>query len=158
MIRRPPRSTLFPYTTLFRSLDLAGDPAHARDTGSVAHGAQVLAHGLGPAGEENHTIVHRPDGDAAAGERPVGPQRLLDPVADLGVGSLHQPLAGAADHLEDVADVLHAVDLPDGVLRLGLLVHGADPAMQDDAAVHRVDVDGRLAQALGREQDHLGPG
>src|SRR5258708_35891809 len=30
MIRRPPRSTLFPYTTLFRSLtytDIAGDPA-----------------------------------------------------------------------------------------------------------------------------------
>src|SRR2546425_3135741 len=24
MIRRPPRSTLFPYTTLFRSLDIAG--------------------------------------------------------------------------------------------------------------------------------------
>src|SRR2546430_8030731 len=27
MIRRPPRSTLFPYTTLFRSLDFAGDTA-----------------------------------------------------------------------------------------------------------------------------------
>src|SRR5688572_31609411 len=27
MIRRPPRSTLFPYTTLFRSL-LAGEPEH----------------------------------------------------------------------------------------------------------------------------------
>src|SRR2546430_13363403 len=26
MIRRPPRSTLFPYTTLFRSLFLAGHP------------------------------------------------------------------------------------------------------------------------------------
>src|SRR3954464_16105750 len=26
MIRRPPRSTLFPYTTLFRSLDELGDP------------------------------------------------------------------------------------------------------------------------------------
>src|SRR5260221_7886513 len=26
MIRRPPRSTLFPYTTLFRSHDLLGDP------------------------------------------------------------------------------------------------------------------------------------
>src|SRR5712675_1554786 len=25
MIRRPPRSTLFPYTTLFRSLQLSGD-------------------------------------------------------------------------------------------------------------------------------------
>src|SRR3712207_7266126 len=38
MIRRPPRSTLFPYTTLFRSerarLERAGDPllrAHGRD-------------------------------------------------------------------------------------------------------------------------------
>src|SRR2546422_7519810 len=35
MIRRPPRSTLFPYTTLFRSLDdvgeqQAGDPEHAQ--------------------------------------------------------------------------------------------------------------------------------
>src|SRR3712207_7691772 len=30
MIRRPPRSTLFPYTTLFRS-PAAGDPRHARD-------------------------------------------------------------------------------------------------------------------------------
>src|SRR2546430_8503409 len=26
MIRRPPRSTLFPYTTLFRSVHLDGDP------------------------------------------------------------------------------------------------------------------------------------
>src|SRR5438270_4830862 len=26
MIRRPPRSTLFPYTTLFRSIDLRGTP------------------------------------------------------------------------------------------------------------------------------------
>src|SRR5260221_2495339 len=28
MIRRPPRSTLFPYTTLFRSPGLRGDRAH----------------------------------------------------------------------------------------------------------------------------------
>src|SRR2546426_5564027 len=27
MIRRPPRSTLFPYTTLFRSIRAVGDPA-----------------------------------------------------------------------------------------------------------------------------------
>src|SRR2546426_7824798 len=32
MIRRPPRSTLFPYTTLFRSPAGPGEPAH---TGSV---------------------------------------------------------------------------------------------------------------------------
>src|SRR2546427_5016271 len=31
MIRRPPRSTLFPYTTLFRSVDV--DVAHARRQG-----------------------------------------------------------------------------------------------------------------------------
>src|SRR2546421_6372660 len=28
MIRRPPRSTLFPYTTLFRSRELGGSTAH----------------------------------------------------------------------------------------------------------------------------------
>src|SRR2546425_2739500 len=30
MIRRPPRSTLFPYTTLFRSRDRAGAPGPGR--------------------------------------------------------------------------------------------------------------------------------
>src|SRR2546430_13259421 len=30
MIRRPPRSTLFPYTTLFRSVDLAGHDRRPR--------------------------------------------------------------------------------------------------------------------------------
>src|SRR5258708_20509638 len=36
MIRRPPRSTLFPYTTLFRSLALFGEQAH--------HSRHVAAH------------------------------------------------------------------------------------------------------------------
>src|SRR2546427_9823297 len=31
MIRRPPRSTLFPYTTLFRSIDGTGNPWYAAD-------------------------------------------------------------------------------------------------------------------------------
>src|SRR3989449_4605158 len=31
MIRRPPRSTLFPYTTLFRSIVFATDPARVAD-------------------------------------------------------------------------------------------------------------------------------
>src|SRR5256885_17114464 len=35
MIRRPPRSTLFPYTTLFRSLPLDRDPV-GRDPGRAA--------------------------------------------------------------------------------------------------------------------------
>src|SRR2546422_6384808 len=41
MIRRPPRSTLFPYTTLFRSLEsrrVATD-----ETDAIPHHAQILA-------------------------------------------------------------------------------------------------------------------
>src|SRR5256885_10635792 len=41
MIRRPPRSTLFPYTTLFRS------HAHAREFGNHGHGGLVVLHGHG---------------------------------------------------------------------------------------------------------------
>src|SRR3712207_7993679 len=45
MIRRPPRSTLFPYTTLFRSLVDVGRPAV-----QVQHGAEHLrgAHAMRP--------------------------------------------------------------------------------------------------------------
>src|SRR3712207_8745383 len=37
MIRRPPRSTLFPYTTLFRSRGEARRPVEARVTGGFAY-------------------------------------------------------------------------------------------------------------------------
>src|SRR2546430_5169769 len=40
MIRRPPRSTLFPYTTLFRS---GSDVGHVGDEGDVGAGALGLA-------------------------------------------------------------------------------------------------------------------
>src|SRR3989454_7406100 len=42
MIRRPPRSTLFPYTTLFRSLPTLDRSRYASAAG-VANGAYVLA-------------------------------------------------------------------------------------------------------------------
>src|SRR5256885_11759949 len=55
MIRRPPRSTLFPYTTLFRSLALANpwDPAvddslKMQDM-ALYNGRYYLYHGAGPA-------------------------------------------------------------------------------------------------------------
>src|SRR5690349_24238259 len=54
MIRRPPRSTLFPYTTLFRSTavgdmfwgvwEVSGDPAYR------VNGSSVLVRGNGPQG------------------------------------------------------------------------------------------------------------
>src|SRR2546421_1839593 len=50
MIRRPPRSTLFPYTTLFRSHAGPGDPDR------VALLERVLADGVGRnlAGDDHH--------------------------------------------------------------------------------------------------------
>src|SRR3712207_9449231 len=47
MIRRPPRSTLFPYTTLFRSEDGAGVPQHQH-------------HGNGQRRRCPHRLPHRP--------------------------------------------------------------------------------------------------
>src|SRR3712207_7399574 len=56
MIRRPPRSTLFPYTTLFRS---SRTPA--------AHSAQVGPRGecYGPGGEDAPGLLWRDDGHAS---------------------------------------------------------------------------------------------
>src|SRR3712207_7058839 len=57
MIRRPPRSTLFPYTTLFRSVRLQADDEVALDAGAVAgarkddgDGARAAAGGRGAHG------------------------------------------------------------------------------------------------------------
>src|SRR5256885_13186844 len=60
MIRRPPRSTLFPYTTLFRS---PHDRA-ARGLGSREL-ARFLAHHLGPYRPAD--LLH-PEGDLAEGD------------------------------------------------------------------------------------------
>src|SRR3712207_8407384 len=60
MIRRPPKSTLFPYTTLFRALDVV---AHRHD--------ELLAHRL---------HVHE---RAAVVEPELAPVRTVEPVAEV---------------------------------------------------------------------------
>src|SRR3712207_7854590 len=60
MIRRPPRSTLFPYTTLFRSQ--GGEQLDAR--GAVADGEHRLADALLLVG----LLVHRVDAERAGVE------------------------------------------------------------------------------------------
>src|SRR2546422_7564806 len=45
MIRRPPRSTLFPYTTLFRSLPVVGGARDARARGGLRRGSGPLMDG-----------------------------------------------------------------------------------------------------------------
>src|SRR3712207_8148200 len=65
MIRRPPRSTLFPYTTLFRSIELArGDAGDARALARALSGMDALVHVAG--------IEHAPQVVEAARRARVG--------------------------------------------------------------------------------------
>src|SRR3712207_6874438 len=55
MIRRPPRSTLFPYTTLFRSRDLQrADALHVRKPQLSEVGRERLRRGPAPARSGTH--------------------------------------------------------------------------------------------------------
>src|SRR2546430_17538075 len=55
MIRRPPRSTLFPYTTLFRSLDRFRDVFPLHRLGG-AHGTGEEYKGGGQGGRQDRSI------------------------------------------------------------------------------------------------------
>src|SRR2546429_7829857 len=85
MIRRPPRSTLFPYTTLFRSLPATVPPA---------------APGPRPADGAAHPRLQRAD---------PGVPRRADPPGrrqpDLGGATVLHPVAPAAGGLDDVDDL-----------------------------------------------------
>src|SRR5256885_6857259 len=63
MIRRPPRSTLFPYTTLFRSLDLQGydpDLDNPRYPGCLVAKAADEFRALGERSEEHTSELQSP--------------------------------------------------------------------------------------------------
>src|SRR2546426_8770191 len=112
MIRRPPRSTLFPYTTLFRSLaaaHAASESQHlAPARANVARAREPHPHALltidgvagdAPAGPPGHLGLERAHGAKAGDEQPEG--RIL------GGGQRHQaarlrPVDLAA--IEGVAD------------------------------------------------------
>src|SRR2546428_8733707 len=69
MIRRPPRSTLFPYTTLFRS------EGETRRTLQPARGQAVDGHGL-----EQLSIFREPSDDYGAGAQPMGDEFRSPPA------------------------------------------------------------------------------
>src|SRR3712207_7677707 len=79
MIRRPPRSTLFPYTTLFRSRDLLHRP-HRRPVAAAPVRVPAVAHGplvvpsLAP-GRHLGTAERRPARAAAGPRRPAAADR-----------------------------------------------------------------------------------
>src|SRR3712207_8373313 len=76
MIRRPPRSTLFPYTTLFRSeaARVADEPGVAEILGRAGLAGRLpagdlgLAGGAGEEGLAHHGVHH---GDGAGVEHPA---------------------------------------------------------------------------------------
>src|SRR3712207_8700741 len=77
MIRRPPRSTLFPYTTLFRSVGLD----HGVELDRVEAAVAVPLHGVlpqrpaDPAATRRRGDHERRGADVAAPTRPVGAHR-----------------------------------------------------------------------------------
>src|SRR3712207_8491949 len=83
MIRRPPRSTLFPYTTLFRS---GGGAVGARGAAGEDVAAAVEPADRSDAGELR---LRLPAGDRAVADRDAGHLRL-------GAGCGDGPAAGAA--------------------------------------------------------------
>src|SRR2546430_17612770 len=105
MIRRPPRSTLFPYTTLFRSdLDEGAERrgalhhalVHLADLGRLDHRGDdvagplpALAHG----GNGDHAVVVHVD---------LGAGLLLDAADRLALGA--DPVADLVDRYLDRAD------------------------------------------------------
>src|SRR2546430_7873017 len=111
MIRRPPRSTLFPYTTLFRSLQRARRGIE----GDGGRGVEVVTSALIP--EPGRSVPGAPVGQAEIGVigagQPGGRAPALPGVARPGVVAR---LAGAGDR----------VGLPRGLA--GLSVEGLDEA------------------------------
>src|SRR3989475_12553982 len=82
MIRRPPRSTLFPYTTLFRSdpLDRAGGDRGPRGVGLEA--AIVAALAAAPVGIDCHMADLAGDVGGAVIDLAVEHDAAADPGAD----------------------------------------------------------------------------
>src|SRR5256884_3052454 len=121
MIRRPPRSTLFPYTTLFRSL---GDPVLGlRVPGIIERtsawrelerGRRVVARDIGLGHEQrSHGGLAGPPGRPAVAEQHVA--EIVRPIeAERGAAALLD-----ADH-RLASEVLGATIVPgEGVERLG---------------------------------------
>src|SRR3989449_5638711 len=104
MIRRPPRSTLFPYTTLFRSRAREVEEAQRLAELLVGPGDEAERAGRSPAA---HLDVLRLGGPGR--HRRVGEVRDLEEHAlELGV----HPLELGLERLDALADLAHPRHLP----------------------------------------------
>src|SRR5256885_16641182 len=85
MIRRPPRSTLFPYTTLFRSLT-GGLEFHLREHVRELHRQRLVEHDaeralVGVLADERHGLR-----EVRGGELRHGDQQMVREAAAFGLG------------------------------------------------------------------------
>src|ERR1039457_7231259 len=158
MIRRPPRSTLFPYTTLFRSVQFGP----RRDPGGVGHEARVV----GQRGTAEHlvaepaplaVVLHRQLHRAAGGpERPVGRDRR---VAGAGPGrgsaGVHRVVHGLGHPLGQRLEQRH-LQRGAGAGALPRVQRGQDRAERVHAAGDIGDRDaglGRSVRGAGDRKD-----
>src|SRR2546425_8138096 len=124
MIRRPPRSTLFPYTTLFRSLDSRG-AGEGRDQRGDRDRQEVRHEGV----ESIHQRRPRPDPQRAA------PDALTLAVRYAVVSDIHGNLEALDAVLADAAS------RTDAILCLGDVVgYGADPGACIERLAERAQV------------------
>src|SRR5260370_25332531 len=96
MIRRPPRSTLFPYTTLFRSLQLFAIAEFPR-TARALQAVQLVAPGHGataifPISIESSNVTHKRSDPGHGGDQQVvrPPAAQIQREASLGNFSAEQ--------------------------------------------------------------------
>src|SRR3712207_7942796 len=102
MIRRPPRSTLFPYTTLFRSAAAGEDFQHRRMRDPRADG--VLKGGV-DAGEQPADAVADPGG--FAGQVVVEPDQHLQDRKSTRLNSSHANISYAVFCLKKKNNNVH---------------------------------------------------
>src|SRR3989454_7678594 len=144
MIRRPPRSTLFPYTTLFRSRHLGGEPRSrgrgGRTAAAVSRGAArpgsvagvIAAHRAGPGGRRLGLRSRLRRGRRGGGGEGARPE--ADGQQGGAAGELSAPASRGL--LTDLGEEAHARDR----LRSGAGVGRGQPA-HHVAAELRVDRD-----------------
>src|SRR2546429_6083327 len=91
MIRRPPRSTLFPYTTLFRSVV----PDHPR-----RHGERAESLGNLPQEHQHHQAEKRPNTSA---KQPAAQEKHAQGIKDRGAQNRSE------EHTSELQSRLHLV-------------------------------------------------
>src|SRR3712207_9419027 len=79
MIRRPPRSTLFPYTTLFRSEEQRQGPAHAAREVAVAPAGAHRLEAADERGAEAGENAEQGYGHPAVGREAAHLERAVEP-------------------------------------------------------------------------------